>query len=193
MLSARTECPELKKLIAQLDEAVDVDCVHGRCDKVKQILEDAFHSSNDFLPPDCIHPAKDHYARHLLHLDPQGRYSVIAMVWDVDQGTPIHDHAGQWCVECVYRGRIKVVSYDHRGETEDGLVRFDRVKEVFAGVGEAGALIPPFEYHTIENAQQTPTITIHVYGEELEWCHVFVPEGDGLYRKVRKELSYTSR
>ena len=39
-------------------------------------------------------------------------YSVVVMVWDRNQGTPLHDHAGVWCVECVYRGRIRVTSFD---------------------------------------------------------------------------------
>lgn len=186
-------CAKLHGLIAMLDEAVEMDCVKGRCDRVKQILEDAFHSTEDLIPSECLKPDEGKYARHLLHLDPQNRYSVIAMVWDKGQGTSLHDHAGQWCVECVYRGRIKVVSYDvvEGDPHSDDVVKFERQKEIFAGKGEAGALIPPFEYHTIENTEETPTITVHVYGEELKWCHIFVPVEDG-YRRELRELAYSS-
>lgn len=186
-------CAKLRGLIASLDEAVEMTDVNQRCARVKQVLEDAFHSSDDLVPSECLRPCPEKYARHLLHRDPENRYSVIAMVWDKGQGTALHDHAGQWCVECVYRGRIKVVSYDvKQGDPHsDELVQFQREKEIFAGKGEAGALIPPFEYHTIENAEETPTVTIHVYGEELTWCHIFVPTEDG-YRRERRELAYTS-
>jgi predicted metal-dependent enzyme (double-stranded beta helix superfamily) len=114
------------------------------------------------------------------------------MVWDRGQGTPLHDHAGMWCVECVYRGRIRVTSYSaHGGNPETGVVRFQKENVVHAGKAEAGALIPPFEYHVLENAAETPAVTIHVYGGDMTYCHIFEPVEGGWRRKF-KELRYTS-
>lgn len=188
-----SECrsPHAAELVKRLDEAVDLECVHGRCGKVKEVLEEIFHSDEDWLEPQYLQPAPDRYARRLLHRDPAGRYSVVAMVWDVGQGTALHDHAGEWCVECVYRGKIKVVSYDIQGSPDDVPVSFKEEATIHAGVGEAGALIPPFEYHTIANAlTDKPSVTVHVYGHELTWCHIFEPV-EGGYQRVRKELCYT--
>lgn len=185
------QSPKAAELVRQLDEAVDLDCVKGRCDKVKAILESMFHSEEDMLESEFLAPNGDCYARRLLHRDPQGRYSVVVMVWGVGQGTALHDHAGEWCVECVYRGKIKVTSYDIDGSPEDVPVQFHEEATIFAGVGEAGALIPPFEYHTIANAlTDQPSVTVHVYGHELTWCHIFVPT-EGGYERVRKTLGYT--
>jgi hypothetical protein len=61
---------------------------------------------------------------------------------------------------------------------------------VHAGVGEAGALIPPFEYHLLENAGEAPAVTLHVYGGETTRCHIFEPSGNGWLRRYR-ELTYT--
>jgi hypothetical protein len=36
----------------------------------------------------------------------------------------------------------------------------------------------------------TPSVTLHVYGGEMDHCHVFEPSGDGSYRRVRKDLAY---
>ena len=69
--------------------------------------------------------------------------------------------------------------------------RFERRSKVIAGRGSAGCLIPPFEYHTLGNAAATPSVTLHVYGGEMDHCHVFEPQTDGSYRRVRKDLSYT--
>jgi predicted metal-dependent enzyme (double-stranded beta helix superfamily) len=183
--------PRVRGLISRLDDAVATECVEGRCDKVKSILEEVFRSGEDLLPDHYTAPDPERYARRLLHRDPEGRYSVVVMVWGVGQGTALHDHAGEWCVECVYRGRIKVTSYGLVGSLTDRPVRFQRKAEVMAGVGEAGALIPPFEYHTIANGQDDgPSVTVHVYGHELTWCHVYLPI-DGGYEQVRRELCYT--
>ncbi len=180
------------ELIAMLDEAVVVRDDAARCRAVKKVLEDVVASGDPFIDPAFLQPHPDRYARRLLHRDPQGRYTAIVMVWGEDQGTALHDHAGIWCVEVVYRGRIRVTSYSVTGgDPERDLVRFHKETEVLAGVGEAGALIPPFEYHVIANPDPTPAITLHVYGGEMTYCHIFEPTDGGYLRKY-KELSYTA-
>jgi predicted metal-dependent enzyme (double-stranded beta helix superfamily) len=173
-----------------LDSAVNTEDDCKRCRNVKDVLHEVVLSQRDFISDPFLQPAKDRYARRLLHRDPQGKYTVLVMVWDKGQGTALHDHAGMWCVECVYRGRIRVVSYSCKSETE-GVFDFQREKEVYAGIADAGALIPPFDYHTIENAEETPAVTIHVYGGEMTWCHAFEPV-EGGYRMVQRPLSYTA-
>lgn len=179
--------PELADLIAKLDAAVNCECGTTCCNRVKDALEEIVQSGQEFLPEALMKPADGHYARHLIHTDPNGRWQALAMVWDKGQGTKIHDHANMWCCECVYRGRIKVVSYRMEGEETDPLIQFHPEQTIYAGPGEAGALIPPFDHHTIENDLETPSVTIHVYGGEMTWCHVFEPV-EGGFTRVRKEL-----
>ena len=179
------------ELIRRLDEAVATDDVDRLCSNVKRVLTDVVSSGEQFVDPNLLKPAPEKYARRLLHRDPAGRYSVVVMVWDRGQGTPLHDHAGVWCVECVYRGRIRVTSFDLEGDPGAEPLQFTPESVVFAGVGEAGHLIPPFEYHMIENPDTSPSVTIHVYGGELTWCHAFQPLAGGGYRREHRTLSYT--
>jgi predicted metal-dependent enzyme (double-stranded beta helix superfamily) len=191
-MSATPNSPRVNELVRRLDEAVAVNDDATRCRNVKRVLAEIVGSGQDFVDEPFLKPAPHRYARRLLHRDPAGRYTALVMVWDRGQGTPLHDHAGHWCVECVYRGRIRVTSYSVRGgDPEQDVVRFERESVVHAGVGEAGALIPPFEYHVLENAGDVPAITIHVYGEEMTFCHVFEPVENGGYRRVYRELQYT--
>jgi len=180
---------KVKELIQLLDEAVDISDCTERCHRVKDVLHDIVLDGGEFLPEEFMKPVEGRYARRLLHKDPADRYSVVVMVWDKDQGTPLHDHCGHWCVECVYRGRIQVVSYDKVAEDGDQFT-FVRETEIHAGPSDAGALIPPFEYHTIANLEETPAVTIHVYAGELEWCYIFVNDGEG-HRRERRELCYS--
>jgi len=184
------ESPLLQELIALLDEAADIRATTGCCLAVKEALEKVVLSGKDFIDDHYLTPNPSRYARRLLHKDPQGRYAAMVMVWDINQGTALHDHAGLWCVECVYRGKIKVVSYSL--DAQDGeRYRFTPERTVFAGPGEAGALIPPFDYHTMENALDVPAVTLHVYGGEMNWCNAFIPVTDG-YQLERRQLSYTA-
>jgi predicted metal-dependent enzyme (double-stranded beta helix superfamily) len=178
-------------LIRRLDVAVADDDPHLICRNVKQVLIDVVGSGEQFVDAPFLRPTPERYARRLLHRDPRGRYSVVVMVWDRGQGTPLHDHAGIWCVECVYRGRIRVSSFELIGDPASETVRFHPQSAVLAGVGEAGALIPPFEYHRIENPDAAPAVTLHVYGGEMTWSHVFHPV-DGGYRREAHPLSYTA-
>lgn len=189
-MSAMSAC--VPDLVRRLDEAVDrIENGHC-CGAVKAVLEDVFRAGGAaYLAPEMMRPNPERYARHLVHRDPAGRYTAVAMVWSQGQGTLLHDHAGKWCVECVVRGRIQVVSYQILNDEAADVVRFQPERQIMAGVGEAGALIPPFEHHTIENVDPDPAVTLHVYAEELDWCHVFVPV-EGGYRRERRDLVYTS-
>jgi len=181
----------LDSLVRRLDEAMSPPDDETRCRNVKRVLVDLVSGGDEFLDAPFLQPTPDRYARRLLHRDPAGRYTVIAMVWGPGQGTPLHDHAGIWCVECVYRGRIEVTSYSIRGgNPETGVVQFERETAINAGMGDAGALIPPFEYHVIKNVDPVSSVTIHVYGGEMTHCHAFVPVAGGHKREFR-ELHYT--
>lgn len=181
----------VRQLITELDRAVDLADCRSLCTAVKDILHKIVSSGEEILPDEFLEPNPGCYARRLLHKDPQDRYSVVIMVWGEGQGTALHDHCGHWCVECVYRGQIKVVSYSKQSEDGDRY-RFAPETEVYAGLGDAGALIPPFEYHTIANALPTPAVTIHVYAEELKWCYIFQPtDTEGEFQRVRRDLCYS--
>lgn len=189
-MSLPAQNPETCELIRRLDEAVDAGDCKTLCTAVKDALHDLTEDGRELFDAAFLQPTPGRYARRLYHRDPQDRYTVLVMVWDKGQGTALHDHAGMWCVECVYRGQIKVVSYDRTDDGSSDTYQFQEETTIYAGIGDAGALIPPFEYHTIENALETPAITIHVYGGEMTYCHAFVPV-EGGYTRERRELCYS--
>src|SRR2546422_9733405 len=103
-MTLTSDSSKVNELIRRLDEAMAPPDDASRCRNVKQVLIDVVGSGEQFVPEALLAPAQDRYARRLLHRDPQGRYSVLVMVWGAGQATPLHDHAGMWCCECVYRG-----------------------------------------------------------------------------------------
>ena len=36
----------------------------------------------------------------------------------------------------------------------------------------------------------TPSLTLHVYGGEMDHCHLFEPDGDGWFRPRQRPLAY---
>jgi 3-mercaptopropionate dioxygenase len=182
--------PAFAALKPRLDEAVAPQDMADVAHRVKDALQETLRCEGLELPGSFTAPRSDTYARRLLHRDAEGRYTVIVMTWGPRQGTALHDHAGIWCVECVVDGEMEVTQYDLLSE-EAGRFRFARQDTIRASRGSAGCLIPPFEYHTLANAHDDrPSVTLHVYGGEMDHCHAFEPVGDDVYRRVRRELSY---
>ena len=75
-------------------------------------------------PSDCpnafIACGPDGYARRLLHRNDDLGYTAVVMTWGPGQRTPLHDHAGIWCVEGVVSGQMDVTQFDLVDESGDG-------------------------------------------------------------------------
>lgn len=173
-------------LIERLDRAVTHESPRRICRAVKAALSEAELELSDEL----LAESAERYARRLLYRCPDGTYSVLVMVWAPGQGTPIHDHAGKWCVECVYRGRMQITTYRPTSDPTDDLVSFAQTGTEVAGPGDVGIFVPPNEYHRIRNAGDETAATLHVYAGEMLWCHAFHEVAPGQYRKERLTLRY---
>ena len=102
------------------------------------------------------------YQSHLLYAEPDGSFSISAMVWMPGQQTMIHDHVA-WCVTGVLQGR----EYEEVFALADG----GRVLRLAArNVNPAGAVsgfAPPGDIHRVRNTGDTVAISMHVYGADI--------------------------
>jgi len=131
------------------------------------------------------------YARRLLLRGTSLLYTVAVMTWAAGQATPIHDHSGIWCVEGILAGEMKVTRFkliQQRGE----LFFFSAQPSIHAAVGSSGSLIPPDEYHVLENGNNSTAVTIHVYGGEMDHCNIYSARSDGWYERSYHQLGYDS-
>ena len=104
----------------------------------------------------------DGYRSHVLHTEPDGSFSIVALVWRPGQMTPIHDHV-TWCVFGVIQGT----------EYEE-LFTLDEEREclVEAGssantIGDVSGFAPPGDIHRVRNVGDRTAISIHVYGTDV--------------------------
>lgn len=183
----------LETLIQELEHSLRGACdCRDAVDRTSCLLKQ-FTSGSLPLPERLTQRDDGHYARHLVHQCRATGHTVVAMVWGPGQGTPVHDHAGTWCVEGCVSGKLEITNYRLLEELPDGRVRFRREEQMHVSPGAVGCLIPPFEHHTICNPFDQTAITLHVYGKEMTHCTRYLPEGEeGLYRVERVPLSYCS-
>jgi predicted metal-dependent enzyme (double-stranded beta helix superfamily) len=128
-------------------------------------------SQDGWLAPEHQLPGTDSYRQHLLHVSDCRRLSVVALVWRPGQRTSIHDHVS-WCVVGVYRGVERETHYQQIGD------RLVQTESIQAHPGDVEALIPPAgNIHAVEAAGDGLTISIHVYGADIERL------GSSVYRR----------
>jgi predicted metal-dependent enzyme (double-stranded beta helix superfamily) len=97
------------------------------------------------------------YVGHTLHVEPDGSFSVIALVWRPGQATRIHDHV-TWCVFGVVQGVEHEDLYD---------ADLNLVGQNDNHVGEISGFAPPGDIHRVHNTGDTTAISIHVYGTDV--------------------------
>merc|ERR1739847_70834 len=164
--------------------------------RVADVLQ-AWTNQGGVLPSEFVQASHGpSYGRRALHVDKDGKFGIIVMTWSPGQETAIHDHDDMWCVECVYKGRVKISAFDcvpHAGD----LFHLYPEQQSFGDVGNAGQLIPPKDVHKISNASEDVAVTIHVYGGHMEKCQIFSPVDQGkeegsLFKRESKSLYFTS-
>ncbi len=134
-----------------------VDDPHAIAERLRPLL-----ATDGWLAPEHQLPGRDSYRQHLLHVSQDRRLSVVALVWLPGQRTPIHDHVS-WCVVGVYRGVERETHYRLVGR------RLEPVGTFEATAGHVEALVPPGEnIHSVAAAGTSKTISIHVYGADIE-------------------------
>jgi predicted metal-dependent enzyme (double-stranded beta helix superfamily) len=118
--------------------------------------------------------SQDCYTRHLLHRDPQNRFVVLALVWMPGQMTPIHDHSC-WGVMGILQNSLEEICYDRLDDgTRADFAELEQSRGTDVGRGSVAYLLPPYEeIHRIGNTSGKPTISLHIYGRDLDEVNVF--------------------
>ena len=99
----------------------------------------------------------DDYSAYPLHVEPDGSFSIVALVWRPGQITRIHDHV-TWCVFGVIQG----VEHEELFDADLNLVG-----ESDNHVGDVSGFAPPGDIHRVRNTGEETAISIHVYGTDV--------------------------
>ncbi|HEY4453445.1 MAG TPA: cysteine dioxygenase family protein [Pseudonocardiaceae bacterium] len=111
----------------------------------------------EILTPDQRLGLPDRVAGHLLHVEPDGAFSILGLVWRPGQTTRIHDHI-TWCVVGVLSG------VEHEELFDDAL---DPIGTRDNQPGEVSGFAPPGDIHRIRNVGDEIAISLHIYGTDI--------------------------
>ena len=99
----------------------------------------------------------DTYQGHTLHVEPDGSFSIVGLVWRPGQFTRIHDHV-TWCTFAVIQG----VEHEELFDADLNLIGRSANH-----VGDVSGFAPPGDIHRVHNTTDETAISIHVYGTDV--------------------------
>lgn len=98
----------------------------------------------------------------VLHVEPDGSFSVVALVTRPGYTTSIHDHTS-WCVVGVVAGQEREERFRLAGAGGFLEVTGTRIDDVGAVAGFA----PPGDIHRVTNSGVGLGISLHIYGTDI--------------------------
>ena len=116
----------------------------------------------ELLPADLLAGERGTYRSHRLHVEPDGSFSMVAIIWQPGALTRIHDHV-TWCVFGILAG----VEYEDLYTLSDDGAALIEVGNNPNLTGEVTGFAPPGDIHRVRNSGQTVAVSMHVYGTDI--------------------------
>jgi predicted metal-dependent enzyme (double-stranded beta helix superfamily) len=154
--------PGLERLVATVRGAVDRQSDWAETAALVARELERHLPSPDVLTADQRAGDSEGYRSHLLHAEPDGTFSIVALVWRPGQVTPIHDHV-TWCVFGVIQG----AEYEETFGLDERRGCLVGAGTSAARVGEVSGFAPPGDIHRVRNHGDQTAISIHVYGTDV--------------------------
>lgn len=155
---ATTSRPDLAELIVGVRGAV---ASHANWADTAALVTEQLRRhlpTPDVLTAEQRAGSPDEYTSHTLHVEPDGSFSIIAVIWRPGQMTRIHDHV-TWCVVGVIQG----VEHEERFDAE-----LNRLGVNDNRVGDVSGFAPPGDIHRVHNTNDTTAISVHIYGTDVD-------------------------
>jgi 3-mercaptopropionate dioxygenase len=131
-------------------------------DRVACTLRSSLPDPAHLLPTHLRYGDPARYQSHLLYTEPDGSFSIAAMVWLPGQETMIHDHVA-WCVTAVLQGR----EYEEIFALADSGRALALAARNVNPAGSVNGFAPPGDIHRVRNTGDDVAISMHVYGADI--------------------------
>ncbi|SFO86151.1 Predicted metal-dependent enzyme of the double-stranded beta helix superfamily [Actinomadura madurae] len=118
------------------------------------------------LPPEFTLPLDDHHANYPLYIAPDDSWSMVCVVWNVGQRTPVHGHE-TWGVAGIYAGAEHELRYVKPAASEPSKALTPAGEHVWERGQVTVCCTTDDDVHAVTAVGDEPTIGIHVYGANI--------------------------
>src|SRR5512146_3254004 len=133
------------------------------------------------VAPDTLEPYltwdPQHYTRNLIDKTPL--YELIAICWEVGQGSSVHNHRDQNCWMAVPIGRLLVGNYHLVSQDiEHGSCQLEVSDTIEMNPANPCAVNPQDPVHRVYNPREfgQRAVSLHVYSRPFDTCEVYSME-----------------
>ena len=147
----------MHELVAAVRTAVSFEADWARTAELVAAELERHLPSPEQLTPDQRRGDPDRYRSHVLHVEPDGSFSIVALTWRPGQATEVHDHV-TWCVFGVVQG----VEHEELFDADLNLIGRSANH-----AGDVSGFAPPGDIHRVHNTGSETAISIHVYGTDV--------------------------
>ena len=147
----------LSPLVAGIRTAVER---HADWAETAQLVTDQLRRhlpTPDVLTAEQRLGSPDDYTAHNLHVEPDGSFSIVALVWRPGQRTRNHHQVTWWAVAVI-------PGVEHEELFDADLNLIGRSEN---HVGDVSGFAPPGDIHRVHNTGDETAISIHVYGTDI--------------------------
>jgi cysteine dioxygenase len=156
---------------------------------LRRFPEQAFDGTTElltFLREHPVHPETlapylnwnlQHYTRNLI--DKTSLYELIAICWEIGQGSSIHNHRDQNCWMAVPIGKLLVQNYHVVSqEIGAGTCHIEPADTLEMTVSQPCAVDPLQPVHRVYNPREfnQHAVSLHVYSRPFDTCIVYSAE-----------------
>jgi len=146
-----------------------------RTDQIVKFLQ------NTPVAPDTLAPYltwdRQHYTRNLIDKTPL--YELIAVCWEIGQGSSVHNHRDQNCWMAVPIGRLLVENYRVISQKlAEGTCDLQPAETLEMNLTHPCAVDPEEPVHRVYNPSEfnQRAVSLHVYSRPFDSCVVYSPE-----------------
>ncbi len=148
-----------------------------------------------YCRPAAARVATEHqdFTVYRLHRGPKDCFNIMVAIWPSGGSSGVHDHAGKWVVEGVYRNKLHTIRYkriDNKSQPGHAELRESIALDLHPG-DAAHVLSPNEEIHDFVNPTETSTVSVHIYGGDIstETLNYFNPQAQTI-EQVTHEIRY---
>ncbi len=157
--------PHMARLAECLEETLSRCAPHSWSAVGKSSLR-AYLCETELLNPHQCVGSPDGYRRHLLYVSPDKSFSVMSVVWQPGQRSPVHGHTA-WGAVGVYSGKPFCENYSAE-QTGYGSITYQQLETIRLKPGDLATVDAGLgTIHRIGNDGFSPAVTVHIYGKDL--------------------------
>src|SRR4030095_11916 len=162
----------LEQLAGDIEALVAREHAHKRIVTAAEPLLARFLAAGT-LPEEYCRPAAGRVATehqdftvYRLHRGPRDCFNIMVAIWPAGGTSGVHDHAGKWVVEGVYRNKLHTIRYKRQDDkSRPGYAELRESVALDLQPGDvAHVLSPNEEIHDFINPTKTPAVSVHIYG-----------------------------